>query len=76
MFKYRNVSDQELLVMEVGVVEPNGEIESDRIIENPKLQLLSDVREVQPVAPETPALPTTPVIQLTQPNDEGNFLNG
>jgi len=40
-YKYKNISDQELVIMNVGVVKPGEEIEVDYPIENPNLQLVT-----------------------------------
>lgn len=40
-FKYRNTSENELIIPNVGVVKAKGEITSDIPLENPNLEVVS-----------------------------------
>lgn len=43
--KYKNVSDTEQVIVGVGTVVPGQEFQSHRVIENPNIQVLSEVQE-------------------------------
>lgn len=55
-YKYKNISDQELVIMNVGVVKAGEIIEVDFPIENPNLQLVTKKSEsmvgIDPVTPK------------------------
>jgi hypothetical protein len=61
--KYRNVSQNELLIPEVGIVGAGQEIESSIELNNIALELVGEAKEVAPV--ETPvAAPVAPAAAI------------
>lgn len=60
MYKYRNTSEQALVIPNVGIVDGKGEIESAVFIENPNLELMGNndaPQAVQGVASPQPSVP-------------------
>jgi hypothetical protein len=61
MYHYQNVSDQELTIPNVGVVAPNGTIQSEVELIN------SNLKPITTQAPSAPSVPTPPVPAVVQP---------
>lgn len=58
MYRYKNTSDQEKVVIGLGVVAPGMEFETKRLIENPSLKLLNP-DDKSGTEPEEPAKTAT-----------------
>jgi len=43
--KYKNITDKALTIIGVGVVEPDAVIETEKVINNPNLELVNEVDE-------------------------------
>lgn len=77
MYTYKNMSDQDLVLVGIGEVEAGGELKSAVVIENSSLKLVDAAQQStvqQPQAAETP-VPAIPNVQVTvpdpTPNEEG-----
>lgn len=68
MYKYQNTTEVEQNVMGIGLVEPNGTIETSRVIENPNFKYIGEVQggvdaEVAEPTPEVEVTVEQPEIQ-------------
>jgi hypothetical protein len=71
MYKYKNRTDRDLVVIGVGEVKAGAEFETDEIIEGPNFQALS-TSETPRDLPPRPELPqTAPLEQLPATTNEG-----
>jgi hypothetical protein len=71
MQRYQNLTDQELIIPNVGVVAPNGTISSEVEINNPNLKLIINHESATPV-PSAPApVAPQPVQAAPEPSPEG-----
>ncbi len=43
--KYKNITNKTLTIIGVGVVEPNAVIETEKVINNPNLELVNEVEK-------------------------------
>jgi len=43
--KYKNITNKALTIIGVGVVEPNAVIETEKVINNPNLELVNEVEK-------------------------------
>ena len=51
MFKYKNISKQELFVPKVGSAKPGEELESVEELNNPRLELVKKSKPMKPIKP-------------------------
>jgi hypothetical protein len=77
MNKYQNLTDRELSIPDVGLVSPNGIIETELIIENQNFKLITNDGIPLPQsdgAVEIPAVPKPHVVQAApEPPKEGEI---
>ena len=62
--KYQNITDQQLIVIGFGVIQPGGIVEDDRVIENPSLRFIDttpDPVQTDPVRPPDELVPSQPI---------------
>ncbi len=64
---YQNLTDHELIIPNVGLVPPNGTIETDLELNNPNLQPITNKTSVVPPSIELPH----PVQAAPEPSTEG-----
>ncbi len=71
MQKYQNLTDHELIIPNVGVISPNGTIETEIELNSPHLKLITNQQPAAPVpSAPAPAAPQ-PVQAAPEPPKEG-----